>query len=103
MSARKKIRRSSCEEPLRTFATGIVAIAILVNFSSSVLAGSCLSCPSVYKRCAINCGRPLRPGNWQCLVTCKDALRFCHVRCTCPNGTNKSCWGVDRSYDCKCT
>ena len=30
---------------LRTFFMGIVAIATVVNFSSSVFAGSCLSCP----------------------------------------------------------
>jgi hypothetical protein len=87
---------------LRTFLVGIVAIAMLVDFGSSVFAASCLACPSVYNHCAESCGRPMRPANWRCLATCKDALRFCHVRCTCPAGTNKYCWGVAGSYDCKC-
>jgi hypothetical protein len=86
---------------LRTFFTGIVAIAIVVNFSSSVFAGSCLSCPAVYESCALSCGgRPLRRAG--CPATCKDVLRLCHVRCSCPSWSNKFCWGVARSYDCGC-
>jgi hypothetical protein len=56
---------------LRTCFMVAVAVTILINFSSSAFAGSCLSCPSVYSHCVKNCGRPLRPANWRCLAACK--------------------------------
>lgn len=86
---------------LRTFVKVIAAIiATQVNFSSSAFAGSCLSCPAVYESCALSCGRPLRRAG--CPATCKDVLRLCHVRCSCPSESNKFCWGVAGSYDCGC-
>ena len=85
---------------LRTFFVGIAAITAVANFSSSVSAGSCLSCPTVYESCALRCGPGLRPAG--CPANCKDILRFCHVQCACPKATNKYCWGVARSYDCGC-
>jgi hypothetical protein len=59
---------------LRTFFMAIVAVAMLVNSGSSVLAVSCSLCGSFNYHCRKNCASkyPNPPASWRCMATCSE-------------------------------